>query len=329
MKKYSLLILLAIAALGVKAQNRKNIINFSQVQQYFNPAFTGHEGSVLKSFYRNQWTGFEGAPRTLFVSAELDLADFVAWRDGNMAVEPAVTNNSLLGAKNALGISLLHDSFGPFRESQVFMNYSSRVRLSEKLALRAGAGISYNFTSLDYTSLTMDQESDPEYQDLIISDNKADKVDVNVGIMLTAEDYYLGYSLQDATKGKILSENDYYYRTFETQHVVQAGYRKGLSDQFGVVVNGMYRYDAKLKESVEAQVKGVFNNTVWVGAGYRQNLAYSLMAGALLNKVKIGYAYEAATGNAHGINKGSNEIMLTYNLVPLKNKQSGKKLSIW
>lgn len=205
------------------------------------------------------------------------------------------------------------------------------MRLSEKLSLRAGAAVTYNNIYLDYMDLTMDQSNDPEFQDLMNSDNnKINKVDVNVGLTLTAENYYVGYALQDAAEGKLTSKGDYLNRAFPRQHIIQAGYRKALSEQFGVVVNGLYRYDAKLKETVEGQVKGVFNNMFWAGAGYRKDLAYTLTAGIRLNQVKLGYNYESVTGDARQMRNGSsNELVLTYQFNAGSAKDLGKKLVIW
>ena len=325
MKKFLLLAILAVSGWGVQAQSRKHIASFPQFQQYFNPAMTGMEGSQLKSFYRNQWTGFEDAPRTLFISGEFDVADLKRSSGQPQVAAPT------LGAKNAIGLSLLHDTFGPYRENQLFLSYSSQVRLSEKLSLRAGAAVTYNNIFLDYMQLTLDQSNDPEFQDLMNSDNKKiNKVDVNVGVTLLGDNYYVGYALQDAAEGKLTAKGDYLNNAFRRQHVVQAGYRQGLSEQFGLVVNGLYRYDARLKETVEGQLKGVFNNTFWAGAGYRSNLAYTLTAGVRLNQLKLGYTYESVAGDAGQMRNGNtNELVLTYQLTPRQYKDLGKKVVIW
>ncbi|QMU29290.1 PorP/SprF family type IX secretion system membrane protein [Adhaeribacter radiodurans] len=328
MKKILLIIIIVASVWEVQAQSRKQISSFSLIPQYFNPALTGQEGSVLKSIYRNQWTGFEDAPKTLFISAELDLADLATWKNGNASNQDR--SNQFLGVKNAIGLSLLRDTFGPYRQTQLFLNYSSRVQLSEKLSLRAGAAVTYDATSLDQTKLVIDITNDPKYQNLFANDNtRVTKVDINVGVMLMAEDYYIGYALQDAAKGKLGSGGTYLENAFPTNHVVQAGYRKVISDQFGLIVNGLYRYDSKLRETFEGQLKGVINNSFWAGVGYRQDLAYSFTGGMRFNQIKVGYTYETTTGKASRINGGSNEIVLIYNLMPVNYKGLGKKITLW
>jgi hypothetical protein len=91
-----LLAFLLLSGLTAQAQTRKNISQFSHFQSYFNPGLTGYEGSTVRGFVRNQWAGFEGAPKTYFFSTEIDFGEIAGEMD------PA-----LMG-KNAISINLLH-----------------------------------------------------------------------------------------------------------------------------------------------------------------------------------------------------------------------------
>src|SRR5690606_23460181 len=93
-----------LLSVGVLAQTRKNISQFSHFQSYFNPGLTGYEGSTVRGFVRNQWAGFEGAPQTFFFSTEIDFGEIAG------ELDPA-----LMG-KNAISINLLHDTYGAFRD---------------------------------------------------------------------------------------------------------------------------------------------------------------------------------------------------------------------
>ncbi len=330
MKKILLTIALVASVLGLNAQNRKHVANFSLFQQYFNPALTGYEGSMLKTYYRNQWTGFEDAPKTIFASAELDLADMASWKkDGLLKTSQDDTYNRQLEAKHAFGLAVMNDRFGPFTENQVNLSYGTRVRLSEKLSLRWGAAATYSSQQLDVSRLTTDEEADPEFENFNGQNGKMSKFDLNMGLMLTAENFYVGYAMQDIMKGKMTTGDDYLNKAFPQHHVAQAGYRTALTEQFGVVVNGLYRYDDKLEDTMEGQVKAVYQNMLWLGAGYRHNLAYSVQGGVRLNQLRLGYVYEVPNGDAKYMDKATNEIMVTYNLIPVKYPKFGKKVTIW
>jgi type IX secretion system PorP/SprF family membrane protein len=323
MKKYSIIIIFILTALGVQAQNRKQVSQFSLFQQYFNPALTGYEGSMVKTYYRDQWTGYEGAPRTFFLSGELNLAHLA----GRMT--PAQARNlELAPVKNAVGLAILRDHFGPFQETQFNASYGSRVRITRTMSLRAGVALAYQLNRLNPDKVLVDDLNDPEYQRLFESDkNQTHKFDVNAGLMLTDKHFYLGYAIQDLAKGKLINGEQYYQDTYPLHHVIQAGYRRGLTDEFGLVFNGIYRYDSKLNETVEGQLKGVWDNTFWFGAGYRHDLAITLITGVRIDQFRIGFAHEMATGKADGINAATNEVMITYHLVPLKFAK--KVLSTW
>lgn len=331
MKKYIIAIAAILSALGVQAQSRKHIANFSLFQQYYNPALTGYEGSMLKTFYRNQWTGFENAPETIFASAELDLADLEAWKQNNLLKTQQEDGYSRqTGAKHAFGLALLNDRFGAFSENQLFLSYGSRVKLSESLSLRWGTAVTLSSQRLDGNKLTIDQENDPQYNDLLGHNNRLSKVDLNFGLMLTADKYYVGYAMQDiGEEGLLTTGDDYLKGMYTRKHVVQAGYRTAITDQVGVVVNSIYQYDDKLKETIEVQAKGVYQNTFWVGGGYRKDLAYTLNAGVRLDQLKIGYVYETPTSDAKAIGRSTNEIMLTFNLLPVKYPKYSKSVNIW
>ena len=331
MKKLILSILLVASVLGANAQNRKHIANFQLFQQYYNPSLTGYEGSMLKGFHRNQWTGFEGAPRTYFASAELDLADVSAWKKSDLLrTRQDDYYSRQAGAKHAFGVAVLQDEFGPFSESQVQLSYASRVRLSERLSLRWGGAVVYNAQRLDGNKLTVDNESDPEFQGVLGQRLRQGKLDLNLGWTLTAENFYIGYAMQDVARGGIVSGGDEFLQDLYTRkHLVQAGYRTALSDEFGLVANAMLQYDDKLKESTEVQLKAIYQNMFWLGGSYRQDLAWSATAGLRLDQFRIGYAYEIPIQNARHVSRSTNEISLTYNLIPVKYPKYGRQVTIW
>ncbi len=112
---------------------------------------------------------------------------------------------------------------------------------------------------------------------------------------MTSDNYYLGYALQDLAQGKINGGDNFLNDDFAMQHILQGGYRRALTDQFGLVFNGIYRYDERLGQNAEGQIKGVFMNTAWLGAGYRWDLAYTMTVGFRLGQMRLGYGYEIPT----------------------------------
>ncbi|WP_266204809.1 PorP/SprF family type IX secretion system membrane protein [Pontibacter kalidii] len=316
MTRFILWVCLVMIVGGAQAQNRKQLANFPQYKHYFNPSLTGHEGSVLRSIYRNQWTGFEDAPKTIMASAELDLQKLGkssnTFFNGRSAPREAGTE---ISARHGLGLTLFHDQFGPARETQAALSYGAAVRLSEGLSLRWGTALSYTFHRLDGNSLTVDQENDPRFSHLLGGENRSGRADIALGLSLTAANFYVGYAMLDVTEGKLASSGgDYLNDFYARRHVGQIGYRQGITDVLGLTVNGIYQHDNIYKSTLEGQVKAVYDNLFWVSGGYRNNLAYTLGAGLRLNQLAIGYTYETPTQEAKAIDKATNEVSLSYHL---------------
>jgi type IX secretion system PorP/SprF family membrane protein len=324
--KNTLLVLLVILSYTVsKGQNRKHAANFSTFQHYYNPAFTGFRGSVVKAYYRNQWAGFEGAPKTLFVSAEINLTRPAE----SLNASPEEQDSEVKpGIQHAIGFSALSDSFGPFVENQIFANYRSSVHLTHKLQLHAGATLSLHTQALDGSKLTAEEANDPSLGKHINQTTKSSRYDLNIGVALTGENFYLGYGMQNI-KGDFGPSKDNFFRSnYALHHVVQAGYRTGLSEEIGVVLNGLMRYDDLLKETLEGQLKTVMYSRAWIGFGYRKSLAYSFQTGFRVKQLQLGYAYEVPIGRAQFLGS-TNEVMVSYDLRKATYSKYSRKMSIW
>lgn len=312
MKRYTIIIALIFSMWGARGQNRQDIASFSQFQQYFNPALTGHSGSSVKNFYRDQWTSFDDAPRTLFLSGELNLSDLTK-KKGSV--------------QHAFGLSVLNDRYGALTDNRLALSYASGVRIAENMHLRAGVALTYNNTRINGDKLILNENDDPAYMSILNGDNRVNKYGVNIGVALSSENYYVGYSANDIVQ-HFGDENEYFQEVYVLQHVAQAGYRRALGESFGFILNGIYRYDKNSKGIAEAQLKGVVNNTFWIGLGYRNDLAYSFNAGIRFKQFKIGYSREVSTAKNDGVYRGGNEIALTYNFTPLFSGAK-KVLTLW
>lgn len=321
MKNTILAALLLFMFTAGQSQNRQHAATFPLFRQYFNPALVGHSGSTVKSFYRNQWAGFAGAPTTVFASGEVRLEDYAGSLQSGQ--EPAVRP----GIQHAVGLGILHDSFGPFVENEITASYRSRVSLTEKIALQAGGAVAWHGQSLDGDRLTSEEAGDPSMMNYVDQTSRSGRIDFNIGLALTGEDFYAGYAMQNL-RGGAKNTEDFFRNNSKVHYVLQAGYRRSLSDEVGVIVNGLFRYDRQLKETLEGQVKGVFYNTAWLGMGYRKDLAYALTVGFRMNQFTAGYSHEIPTGDAHRIG-GTNEITLTYDLVKAVYPKLTRKMSMW
>ncbi|ERM80229.1 hypothetical protein P872_14060 [Rhodonellum psychrophilum GCM71 = DSM 17998] len=301
---------------NLQAQSRKFISQFSHFQGYFNPALTGYEGSVVRGFVRNQWGGIEGAPKTYFISAEMDFGELAG------EVDPG-----LLG-KNAFSVNLLQDNYGAFRENEITVNYAARIRLSERHNLRLGTGVSYQSIRLDGNALSAEEASDPTIGKYLGSFSNLNVLDFNVGMALTHANYYFSYGIHRVNGGSI-QNGDEFMDGYPAEQMVQAGYRNALSENLSVTANGFYRSRKNLPDVTEFNIKVLLMDRVWIGAGHRLDYATNGQIGFLTGKLRLGYAYEFPMANSYLMPGAVHEFSVALNLFRFYERRSRDEVLIW
>jgi type IX secretion system PorP/SprF family membrane protein len=276
-RKIFIISMFLICSLGsqVMGQSRKYVSQFNHFQSYYNPGLTGYEGSALRGFVRNQWSGIEGAPKTYFVSLELDFGELGGLED------PA-----LMG-KNAMSLNMLHDTYGAFRETELIGAYASRIRISDQHNLRLGAGFNYLSVRLDGNSLTAEQSQDATIGQYLGSFASMQIIDFNLGLALTHENYYLSYGMHNVNGGR-LSSGDVFMDGKPVSMMVQAGYRHQFSESITGIGNFFFRKQSGFADNTEINLKAMMLDTFWVGAGHRFNYANSLHVGSLRGNIRVG-----------------------------------------
>ncbi|WP_200976173.1 PorP/SprF family type IX secretion system membrane protein [Echinicola sp. 20G] len=296
-----LIIILPLSLIRVSAQSRKYISHFSSFQSYFNPSLVGLEGSSAKSVVRNQWNGIQGAPKTVFGSVEGDFSQI-----------NGVDSVGSVG-KSAIGLAVMYDKHGPFTETELLLNYTSRIQLSEKHHLGLGAGIKYMNTELDGNALTPEQSDDPSLAKYMGGFAEMKYFDFNVGLSLIHKNYYIGYSLQNVASGKISSGDDFYAKRPPIYNL-QAGFRGTVSENVGLVGNVLYRLQEDLPYNAEFNFKALFMDKVWLGVGHRVDYSTSLQTGFVMDRFKVGYIYEVSTRSQAKMYGSTHEFMASIRL---------------
>ena len=295
---FMLLILFCFPFSG-KAQSRKIISQFQEVQGYFNPAMVGYSGSMIKSQVRNQWGSLDRNPKFFYLGADLNFSD--------------LSGGSQVDGKNSMGFSLLADGHGAFKENQLLLNYSSRIRISEKANLRVGAGLIYQGIRLDGNLLTYEQQNDPRLSEFVGQVSDQQFWDVNLGISITHESYYFGFSSQRVNQGRI-SNGDSFIESVPSEQVIQAGYRNQLSPDMKLTTDFMFRNWKGGRDMLDMSLRMMFKDVFWLGLGHRFDFASSVQAGIQVKKIRFGFVYEFPSSGSYLLSGNVQEFMLSYSL---------------
>lgn len=295
--------MLLIFGIGIQVmgQSRKYVSQFNHFQSYYNPGLTGYEGTALRGFVRNQWSGIEGAPKTFFLSLELDFGELGGLED------PA-----LMG-KNAMSLNMLHDTYGAFRETELMGSYASRIRITDRHNLRLGAGFNYLSVRLDGNALTSEQAQDATIGQYLGSFASMQIIDFNLGLALTHENYYLSYGMHNVNGGR-LSSGDVFMDGNPVSMMVQAGYRHQFGENITGIGNFFYRRQSGFADNTEFNLKALMLETFWIGVGHRLHFANSLHVGYLRGNIRLGYVYEFPTNSSRQFLGNTHEFMVVLKL---------------
>ncbi len=262
----------------------------------FNPAAVGQNDMInVGGVFRSQFAGFEGAPMTYNVGADMGF--------------------SIGKTKHGAGISFYDNTAGLFRFQDVNLDYAYRIPIKDGFL---SAGVSINFTTVSYdTERLHTVESDYHSSDdpAIASANGNDfKMDLGVGIQYYNKTWFAGIALLNALAPQYqLSTNSTNSMFDKTRNLIfVGGYNISLTNPlYKVKTAAMIHTDfATWGGSINANLE--YNERYWGGIGYRIDSAIVFMVGLrVLDGLNIAYSFDLYTSDMIR-SAGGHEISLSY-----------------
>lgn len=294
--KISAFLVLILAALlpgkDANAQQDPLYTQYMDNLQVINPGYagSGDVGSVLM-VARSQWVEFDGAPATR-----------------------SFTYNSSFDDKNiGFGFSLMSDRIGPLKQTGFYADYSYFVRVSEEFKLGLGLKGGVSFYRANLTELaTIDP--DPIFDNDIYENFLPN---VGVGMFLFSDNTYFGLSVPRLIENEITRESvsTSYINKQQMHMYFVAGQKIALNEDFQLKGSAMTRWVSGAPLSIDLSVSAGFRERFWVGAMYRFDAAYGIIAQFKPTaKMTIGYSYDITISELSAFNNGTHEIMFSYDL---------------
>ena len=291
MKKITiLLVVFTLLFTGlVQAQQDPHYTQYMYNQNILNPAYAGSRADLsIGLLGRTQWVGLEGAPdtQTLNVSGRLG-------------------NN--LGA----ALSVIHDQIGPVDETNLSLDLSYAISVSETGKLAVGVKGSYNTLSFGITHPL--QTNDAYLNNL----PKQSYPNVGAGIYYHTDKFYAGISAPN------LLQN--YSYTVSSQVVEDVSDKRHYFGTLGYVFdinnNLKFKPSAMVKmvqgSPISFDLNGSFfiNDMFELGLSWREGDSIDALIGVqVAPSIRVGYAYDHTITNLGDYNNGSHEIMLLFDL---------------
>jgi type IX secretion system PorP/SprF family membrane protein len=257
-----------------------------------NPAYAGSQGALNIGLYsRNQWVGFEGAPRTYTFSM----------------------HSPLRNKKVNLGLIMLGDRLGSKRETGFLLNYAYRIDMGRgkwSIGLAAGvSNISTDLSSLKYIDMADRLLQNPGQSTWL--------PEFSVGSYYYTERYFAGFSMPLFLSHYTDEGNGSYQLKFkpgEANYILTAGYLFELSDGIELMPSFLLKSNPANNTQLDIHFNLILKEKVWVGAGIRTNGSLSALLQMQVNpQLRIGYSYGYELSELSSYQHGSHEVMLQYN----------------
>ena len=255
-----------------------------------NPAYAGsNEALSVTAVNRNQWVGFDGAPKTSTFSLHTPLKN----------------------KRINLGITFISDHFGITTQNKVNAVYAYRLffkKSSLSFGLQAGVNFIRNNWNTIQTTTPGDQVFTGQYSQQNIPQT-------GFGIYYKAKKFYAGISSPDLLS--IGLANTVYKSALFT-----AGYLFNLSENIKLKPSILVKYIRGSPVEVDLNTN-IYFSALGIGYSYRTNDAMVFLVSYTINKqFTAGYSYDLTTSQLGTFVRGSHEIMLKYEFTYKVNPQS-------
>ena len=303
-KIFYFLFLLIFINLAAHAQQDPQYTFNKVTQLTVNPGYAGsNDGVTGLILNRYQWSGFDGAPKTLLFSVE--------------------TMTSIFGGTSGVGLNIISDELGFAKNVLINLNYAYHTTTSLG---DMGIGVSFGVFNKaingewNVGELASDGRFGEWYasgdNDRLIPDGAVSQMafDAGFGVYLKSKDYFAALSVTHLNEAKI-EFDDLAYTFFVRHYYLSAGYNISLSNPLFELRSAIFAKSDLASTQIDFNVDLVYNKRFSGGLSYRLEDAVAILIGVeMLNGLNIGLAYDITTSALGRYGYGSQEIYLRYSL---------------
>jgi type IX secretion system PorP/SprF family membrane protein len=285
------LVLIGMGMGSVQAQQLFRRSQFMTNSFLSNPAIAGTlpETPVTMTF-RNQWTGFDGAPETMTLSGHTSLPN-------NLGIGAIVYSDDTGGAINRTGLEIAG---------------SYTIDLNNYDAVSFGLSVMANQWSFDNDLDVWDVE-DPALQYGL---EQSLSFDAQFGMMVFGDGYSFGFAiphllqsstgLQASSISSVAENDNFRHFRFMGQYSFQ------VNNDFRLEPSGMVRLTERTPAQLDVYLRGWYADMAWIALGFRTNDAAIVGVGGQYGPMGLSYTYDITSTSASYFSPHSHEVTLTY-----------------
>jgi len=290
--KRILTILSLCLSLGLTAQQLPHYTQYLINDYVTNPAIGGTQPYFkVQSNHRFQWVGITDAPRTYIFSMHGPIAN----------------------DKMGVGGYVFTDYTGPTRRSGFQASYSYKVKITDDIKLSFGLAGGLLQFAVDGGKVTLE-----DINDIVLSTSLQSALvpDIAAGLYLYEDNRWFFSLSAPQLVGSKLQFFDAYNNTLSrlsNHYFAAGGYTFDISSDFQIQPSFLIKYINPVPIQVDANVRAIYKENVWLGLNYRSEDAVGAMLGYnLKEKFIFGYSYDFPISNLRKQSTGSHELMIGF-----------------
>lgn len=293
MKKVLTIVFLLASTWGI-SQSRFHLTQYMMHQPFINPASMGLYNNMNGSvFYKNQWTGFDGAPKLIGFNF----------------------NTPVGGLNNRLGLSVINDRIGVNNHTDISASYGYTLKFNEESNLTFGVAATLRLTQSNFADVAT-TVVDPEFQ---ANTPTLAMPNFKFGAFYKVKRFYVGVSLPNLLKNSIEYTTDFKGRTSfdlsDWHFYLHSGYSFKLSENVDLNVSTIMKHVSGAPFQVDLGTVCMIKQRFGFGINYRTSNDISGLLRFRLNPyLEMGYAYDYSMSALNNFSSGSHEIMLIFDI---------------
>ncbi len=259
-----------------------------------NPAYAGSRDALsVVADYRNQWSGWKGAPTT----------------------SSFIMHTPLMRESIGVGVNVVNDVVGPTNRTALYGDFAYRVRLNKNndrlcFGLRAGADLIRN----NLSALKVNDATDPlVVNNLNFSTNA---FNTGAGIYYYGKRHFIGITAPKILANKLSSDPNFSNSKQVLHYYLIAGYVFKLNSLWDLKPGVAIKYTQNAPVSIDGNLSVLFNEKIWFGLMYRHGAAAGVnVVYNITKQMRIGYAYDYSLTNMGKYSPSTHEIMLGFDFL--------------
>lgn len=277
-----------------------------------NPGFAGSNGAICASLlYRQQWIGFDGAPKTMIFSGDMALPEF----------------------NSGAGLNIISDNVGFEKNTYFNINYAYHLQVADG-DLGIGLGLGLINKSLDGEWITPDKlqgiQQNP-YTDPAIPHSETHMVfDADFGLFYRSKDdkIYGGISTTHLTQPQIKFDNGKLPYIRRHYYVNIGSFIEMPDKNWGLWPSAFIKYDGATAQ-YDLNLLIEYRRQFRGGLSYRFGDAFVAMVGfTTQSNITLGLAYDLTISKLRSYESGSVEFFAKYCFTITKSNTRGRYDSV-